>query len=551
MLRRSNLRFLVLLVGFALGACGGGEGGPTDPPGNGDPPGNATPIVLTVSFPGDEVVLDRWADTVTATATVRDQNGGTPSGVSLAWQSLDPGVAQVSTSGVIQSVALGTGRVRVTASRAGSADAQRELTVRVVAQKNAVCVAPTAVARGAASGAISLGPAQILTPLTAPTHDGSRSLAADYDGDGDTDIVRLEYSYPTSDPYTGTVRVFRNDGGTLSDATAAVVQGTITPDHPRDFEVRDFTGDGVADLYVAQHGFDAEPFPGAPNLFLTRSGAQLTNAFATRFTPAPSNAFSHGSAAADVDCDGDLDIAELNVSPAVPNQLLLNNGSGQFTRAGTASFPVGGGAAGQRWQEPEFVDFDVDGDPDLFLGARSGPGFNEDVLLVNDGFGRFRQRAGVTVPSPVFTARHGVNSARSADFNGDGRPDLILFEIPQPFSTSSAIRLWLNDGSGGFSDARTAWGLPAQCNAEVIEPLYVRDLNGDGWPDVLLPNGCPNLGGAGILMNTGTGFRFVPYSTIEPWLAQDVATPIDVDGDGKLDLFFGERGGNPVLVRTQ
>lgn len=539
--------FLMFFALVLLPACGGGDG-PVDPTDKGNPPPAA--VTLVVSLSSDTLTLDRWADTATAVVSVRDQNGATPTGVSLAWQSIDPAVATVSSGGVVQSVALGTGRVRVTASRGGSASVEKELTVRVVAQKNVRCVAAPSAARGAASGAITLGPAQILTALSSKTHAGSRSLAADYDGDGDTDIVRLEYSYPTSQPYTGTVRVFRNTAGTLSDATSAVVQGTIVPDHPRDFEVRDFTGDGVADIYVAQHGFDATPFPGAPNLFLTRSGSQLANEFGARFTPASGAAFSHGSAAADVDCDGDADLVELNLTSAAPNQLFLNDGSGRFSRASATAFPIGSGSGGQRWQETAFIDFDADGDPDLYLGARSGNGWNEDALLVNDGFGRFRQRAGIQLPAPAFAAAHGVNNAKAADFNGDGREDLLLFEIPQPFSTSSAIRLWLNAGNGVFADAGAAWGLPAQCTGEVIEPLYVRDMNGDGWPDVVLPSGCPNLGGAGLLLNTGSRFQFRAFSTIESWLAQDWATPADVDGDGKVDLFFGERGGNPVLVRV-
>lgn len=548
-MKRSAGSAHALVLVLILAACGGD--GPVDPGGSsgGGGGGGSTPVTLAVTLASDTVTLDRWADTTTVSVTVRDQNGATPSGVSLSWQTLDLAVATVTTGGVVQSVGLGTGRVRVTASRSGSASVEKEVTVRVVPQENARCVAPTAAARGAPTGSINLGPAQILTSLSSKTHAGSRSLAADYDGDGDTDIVRLEYSYPTSQPYTGTVRVFRNDAGALTDATASVVQGGIVPDHPRDFEVRDFTGDGVADVYVAQHGFDAAPFPGAPNLFLTRVGAQLANAFATRFTPASTTAFSHGSTSGDVDCDGDVDLVELNLTAGAANQLFLNDGGGRFSAAPVTAFPIGAGSSGQRWQEAAFIDFDADGDPDLYLGARSGTGWNEDALLVNDGFGRFRQRAGVQLPAPVFSPAHGVNNAKAADFNGDGREDLLLFEIPQPFSTSSAIRLWLNGGNGSFTDAGAAWGLPTQCTSEVIEPLYVRDMNGDGWPDVVIPSGCPNLGGAGLLLNTGSRFQFRGFSTIESWLGQDWATPADVDRDGKLDLFFGDRGGNPVLVR--
>lgn len=502
--------------------------------------------VLTLAFAQDSLILDRWADTAKAVATVQDQSGAVLTDVSLVWESLNPAVAKVSSTGLVESVALGIGKVRVKASRPGSENVQRELAVHVVAQKNPVCTAPRRITRGSASSAITFGPAEILS-LPALAHDGGRSLAADYDGDGDTDIVRLEYSYPSSKTYTGTVTILRNEGGTLVDATSAVLPRRVVPNHPRDFEVADFTGDGVADLYVAQHGFDASPFPGAPNLFLTRQSSQLVDEFSTRFSPASNVAFSHGSSAGDVDCDGDLDLVELNANQNAPHYLFLNNGSGRFVAASLDAFPIGGG--GVRWQEASFIDFDADGDPDLYLGSVSGRDGNVDVLLINDGFGRFRQRPGIQLPPPVYTPDHAVNNAKAADFNGDGFEDLFFFEISRPFGGSSVLRLWLNTGKGGFTDASAAWNLPSQCSAEIVEPLHVRDFNRDGWPDVLLPPQCYNLGGAGLLMNTGTGFRFVAFKTIEPWLEHDVGTPIDVDGDGKLDFFFGEHGGNPVLVR--
>lgn len=503
-------------------------------------------MTLGLTFARDTLVLDQWADTASVAVTVRDQDGQLVSNASLAWESLDTTVVRVHSSGRLESLGLGTATVRVTARHAGADDVQGDLTVRVVLQPNAMCTAPTAPTRGAASSAITFGPAQILS-LPGLAHDGGRSLAADYDGDGDTDIVRLEYSYPSSATYSGRMTVFRNDGGTLVDATTAVLPSPVVPDHPRDFEIADFTGDGLADLYVAQHGYDANPFPGTPNLFLTWRNGQLANEFSTRFSPASNVAFSHGSSAADVDCDGDLDLVELNANDNAPHYLFLNDGSGGFTAASPAAFPIGSG--GVRWQEASFIDFDADGDPDLYLGSVSGRDGNVDALLVNDGFGRFRQREGIQLPPPAYTPDHAVNNAKAADFNGDGFEDLFFFEISRPFGGSSVLRLWLNNGQGGFTDASAAWNLPSQCSAEVVEPLYVRDFNRDGWPDVLLPPQCYNLGGAGLLMNTGTGFQFVAFSSIETWLEHDVGTPIDVQGDGTLDLFFGEHGGNPILVR--
>lgn len=499
-----------------------------------------------IAFGRDSVLLDQWGDTATVAATVTDEHGNVvPGGVT--WSGGDAAIATVE-SGIVRSTRVG--RTTVQASAPGAAGPiVAALPVRVVLQRNAACVAPVPGTRGATLGAPAYGGAEILTTVTTPAWDGSRSLAVDYDGDGDTDVLRMEYSYPSSATYSGTLRVFENDGGVLRDSTSVVLAGSVVPDHPRDFEIADFDRDGVDEVYVAQHGYDAAPYPGAPNLYFDWSGGKLQQVAANRFAGMQSSAFSHGSSTADIDCDGDLDIVELNVSSALANQLWVNDGSGAFTSAPSNAPEITGGAPAQRWQEVAFIDFDADGDPDMYLGARSGPGWNEDLLLVNDGFGRFRRTSAVSVPAPRFATAHGINNAKAADFDGDGRQDLIVYEIPQPFSTSSAIRLWLNQGDGSFRDASTDWGLPNLCGGEVIEPLYVRDYNGDGWPDVSIWNGCPELANSGILFNRGNRFELFDYSTIEPWLGGDVVTPIDIDGDGKLDLFFGERGGDPVVVR--
>ena len=538
-------------------ACGGAADGKTpaatQPPVT--PPIPTAPTALSVTTSRDSLVLDAWADTASLSATVRDQAGAVVTTSSTVWSSLDTAVVTVGSTGALVSVRPGVAKVRVTASLGTATPGTKDVTVTVARQRNAACVSPPAIARGAAAGTPVFGTTvSILTDLPVPAWDGSRTFPADYDGDGDADIVRIEYSYPKSTPYGGTTRVFRNDAGTLRDATAQVLSAAVVPDHARDFEIADFTGDRVPDIFVAQHGFDAAPFPGAANLLFTRSGTQLVERASTAFTPYSRTAFSHAAASADVECDGDLDLIELNLNANAPNRLFLNSGSGNFSTAPLSAFPIGAisQTTSQRWQEAEFIDFDSDGDPDLFLGARSGNGWNEDVMMVNDGFGRFRVTASVKLPSPKFTAEHGVNNVKSADFNGDGRPDLLLFEIPKPFTTTSAIRLWLNAGNGQFQDASAAWGLPATCGAEMIEPLFVTDFNKDGWPDVALPPGCPELGNGGILFNRGTTFASFRYSTIQPWLDFGLVTPLDIDSDGDPDLFFSDRGkGNPpVLVRN-
>ncbi|MEO5568638.1 MAG: FG-GAP-like repeat-containing protein, partial [Gemmatimonadaceae bacterium] len=284
-----------------------------------------------IAFSRDSLLLDQWGDTLRVSVVVKDSYGNTLASPSVTWTSPDTAVATV-TAGLATSVRVGRTLLQATAT-VGTQSFQSTIPARVVLQRNAACVAPTPVTRGAAQGVATYLAPEILTNLTSPTFPGRRTLAFDYDGDGDTDAIRLEYSYPTTTPYTGKMHVFKNDGGVLRDSTSRVMSSTVIPDHPRDFEIRDFTGDGVLDLYVAQHGFDAPPFPGAPNLFFTKSGNQLAQVAATRFANFSSAAFSHGSSSADVDCDGDIDLVELNVTPTIPNILWLNGGTGNFTAA--------------------------------------------------------------------------------------------------------------------------------------------------------------------------------------------------------------------------
>jgi hypothetical protein len=502
-------------------------------------PASPHSIVITP----DSVLLDAWGDTARFNASARDRFDNlvaTP----VTWSSADTMVARVSGGAVTSHRA---GRTTVSAT-AGTVSVSRP--VNVPLQRNAQCRVPSAPVRGAALGAPSFSDVVFVNTVPTSAWPGSRSFPLDLDGDGDEDIIRIEYSFPGSKPYSGETRIFRNDNGVLRDATAELLAAPVIPDHARDFEIADFTGNGRLDVYVAQHGFDAEPFPGAPNLFFTVEGGRVVNRAPTAFAPSSSSGFTHGSSAADVDCDGDLDIMELNLLWTTPNTLFLNNGSGSFTPAPTSAFPFGGldQVTMQRWQEVAFIDIDSDGDPDMVLGARSGTGWNEAIVLVNDGFGRFRHSPSIRLPAPRFAPNHAINNMKAADFDGDGLQDLILFEIPQPFSTSSAIRVWFNRGDGSFEDRSVAWGLPSMCSGELVEPLILTDINRDGWPDVIVPPGCAELR-SGILINRGNRFEHFAFTRIAPWL-DDYAVPIDIDRDGYPDLLFSDRQADVLLVRN-
>ena len=159
---------------------------------------------------------------------------------------------------------------------------------------------------------------------------------------------------------------------------------------------------------------------------------------------------------ADFNNDGALDILALTSAGC---SVLYNSGNGVFTAQ-----PAGSGS----WWNGACLDYDKDGDPDIYLGSY-GSGAN--ALLRNDGaeFTDVTSAAGVTY-------NNGTSGVTSGDYNNDGLVDLYLGN-----NSSPGCKLFKNNGDGTFSDVTTAAGVLGYDDTRTS--AFV-DYNNDGWLDI-------------------------------------------------------------------
>jgi hypothetical protein len=262
-------------------------------------------------------------------------------------------------------------------------------------------------------------------------------------------------------------------------------------------------------------------------------------------TPGNQAFVAHGVAAADVDRDGLLDVLATGTGQ---NFLYLNQGDGKFAERAEAT--------GLRYTPlataPLFLDFDADGDSDLFLAAVGHQMLFEN-RLVPDGVLNFvdiSEEAGVSYPAQGF-------SAVSADVNGDGWPDIYVASYNQygtimPDSWSRATNgtpnlLFVNQGNGRFVERAAARGV---ADRRWSYAAQFGDLNGDGRQDLYVAN---DFGENGFYLNEGERFRdaAAELGLSDPGNGMGVSFG-DYDNDGLLDIHvtnMSSTAGNRILKR--
>jgi hypothetical protein len=304
--------------------------------------------------------------------------------------------------------------------------------------------------------------------------DNEHVRTADFNGDGHADMVFISESEEVH-------QLFLGDGkGGFTDASERLPAGS----QGNGLAVGDVDGDGLPDIFIGSTGETGHgaPVPARASrslLFLNdpeRPG-HFIDASATHLPQA--DAQTEGVALADIDGDGDLDA--VLASPAHPNRLLINDGSGHFADQShrlELKVPM-------ETREVHVADLTGDGRPDIvfFNITSNNAAWDKDPqtrLLVNDGNGRFRDETAERLPAHTFSSWAGT----VVDFNRDGHPDLLVGAIQVPGFVPLQLRAWQNDGKGHFRDVTLA----------VVPGITVGrswsmgqgDLDGDGRADVLI-----------------------------------------------------------------
>jgi hypothetical protein len=347
---------------------------------------------------------------------------------------------------------------------------------------------------GAISIALGNGGASFQTPVVYPTPYLSIQavVVGNVNRDGKPDIIVLGY---------GTIALYLGNGDGTLQAPKIITQETQTEGS---LALADLNGDGILDLIYGDVGPTYQPVV----------KVSLGNGDGT-FQPAVAySAASTGMIVGDLNGDGIPDIF-------AGGTILFGDGKSGFpTRRDIAIGSAGSGS-------PIITDFDGDGIADLVFGLGTASVIGGDSVSVIFGTGKGNFAAPPVSLIPGFpSSGNGLLALATADFNGDGIPDLVAAELEGHISVMQGL------GDGTFKNTLQysfSGGLPTG--------IASGDFNHDGNTDfAVVGSGYATSSAGGISIALGKGDGTFLTNQISAPLGSYALVTGDFNGDGKLDL---------------
>ncbi|MFT6081360.1 MAG: hypothetical protein ACI8UD_004326 [Planctomycetota bacterium] len=382
-------------------------------------------------------------------------------------------------------------------------------------------------------------PAQGYVPVASPqgihgvagsdVYGGSGQCVADFDGDGDVDVVA---SSPVGTPF----RYFRNDGGLMfTDLTATCGLGLsgVT----LGMRAADIDNDGDQDIFVTQ-GF------GPMQMFMNAGDGTFTDEATARGLTWSHE--SYGASFGDYDRDGllDLYVANRYLAGAImlnnPNFLFRNVGDGYFVDVTNAAGVGGIGLS----LCTVFWDYNEDNWPDLIeVNDKGATGAPPNEVYRNNGDGTF------TAVGASIAANNNVSGMAFdfCDVFNDGGVDFYCSDIP----FDHLFNQWM-PALNSYSDDTAAYGLTG---GELGWAANFLDYDNDGWQDLyqvheFMPNTFMRNPAAPASAQV-VWPNVAPALGLDHFYLQFVSATGDFDDDGQIDILERFAAGPPWLANSE